>query len=187
MSPSPADKEDKTVFPKPGTYFYRLMTHQGKDLPRSYKWFKRANRFFVVPLYRLRILPLFGIGWIILMITTVGRKTGKTRRNPVEFHRVDGTIVITAGRGEKTDWVRNIRANPDKVRVQVGFRSFKPRVEILDDISEKIKFLEWMTINLSKEAQMGFGWDPENDRIENADFTPLANFLTVIKLHKPEK
>lgn len=103
----------------------------------------------------------------------------------MEFHRIDGTIVIVAGRGEKTDWVRNIRANPDKVKVQVGFRSFKARVEILETVTGKVKFLEWMITNLPREVKMGFGWDPKNDRLENADLTPLANFLTIIKLHEP--
>ncbi|MHA1995940.1 MAG: nitroreductase family deazaflavin-dependent oxidoreductase [Candidatus Hodarchaeales archaeon] len=176
----------KVLFPKNGTWFYRLMHHTGFDLPRSYKWFKRVNKVFMVPLYRLRVLPLFGVGWMIVMITTVGRKTGKTRRTPLEFHRIEGVIHITAGRGEKTDWVRNIRANPDKVRVQVGFKSFQAKVEFIDDVLEKIQYIEWLVTKLPREAKTGFGWDPKEDTIENSDFTPLAKFLTVIKLHNPK-
>lgn len=162
------------------------MHHKGKELPRSYKWFKRLNRI-VVPLYRLRILPLFGIGWFILMITTIGRRTGKTYRTPVEFHRINGVIHITAGRGETTDWVRNIRANPENVQVQVGFRCFQPRIEIIDNISEKEKFIEWMIKNLPREAEMGFGWNRKKDDLKCTDLTPLANFLTIIRLHKPSQ
>jgi deazaflavin-dependent oxidoreductase (nitroreductase family) len=160
------------------------MSHKGKELPRSYKWLRRLNRI-VVPLYRLRILPLFGIGWGILMITTIGRQTGKTRRTPLEFHRIDGVIHITAARGEKTDWVRNIRAKPEEVRVQVGFKSFQPRVEIVEDVSEKIKFIEWMIENIPREAKMGFGWNSKEDDLEDTDLTPLAEFLTIIRLYKP--
>ncbi|MHA1979050.1 MAG: nitroreductase family deazaflavin-dependent oxidoreductase [Candidatus Hodarchaeales archaeon] len=177
------DSANKVVFPKEGTWFYRLMHHQGPDLPRSYKWFKRLNKYFMVPLYRLRVLPLFGAGWMILMITTVGRISGKTRRTPLEFHRIDNVIHITAGRGEKTDWVRNIRANPDKVKVQVGFKTFQAHIEIVESFSEKIQYLEWMVTKLPKEAKTGFGWDLKRDTIENSDFTALADFLTVIKLH----
>lgn len=162
----------------------RLMHHKGKELPRSYKWLRRLNRI-VVPLYRLRILPFFGIGWIILLLTTVGRRTGKTRWNPLEFHRIDGVIHISAARGEKTDWVRNIRANPKKVRVQIGFRRFQPRVEIVEEMSEKIKFIEWMIENIPREAQMGFGWNSNEDVLANADLSPLAEFMTIIRLHKP--
>lgn len=118
------------------------------------------------------------------MITTTGRRTGKTRRTPLEFHRIDNVIHIAAARGEKTDWVRNIRANPNNVKVQVGFRSFHPRVEIVDDLSEKVKFFEWMIKNIPKEAEMGFGWNSKEDNLENADLTPLAEFMTIIKLHK---
>jgi hypothetical protein len=82
--------------------------------------------------------------------------------------------------GEKTDWVKNIRANPDKVTVQVGFRTFQPRVEIVDDVADKIKYLEWMTIHLPRYAKFGFGWNPNKDEIKHSDFTRLANFLTVI-------
>jgi deazaflavin-dependent oxidoreductase (nitroreductase family) len=160
------------------------MHHKGKELPRSYKWLRRLNKI-VVPLYRLRILPLFGVGWIILMITTIGCRTGKTRRIPLEFHRIDGVIHIAAARGEKTDWVRNIRANPKKVNVQVGFRNFRPRVEIVENLSEKVKFIEWMIKNIPKEAEMGFGWNSKEDDLENADVTPLAEFMTIIRLQKP--
>ena len=163
---------------------YRLMHHKGKELPRSYKWLRRLNRI-VVPLYRLRILPLFGFGWIFLLLITVGRRTGKTRRNPLEFHRIDKVIHISAARGEITDWVRNIRANPERVRVQVGFRIFQPRVEIVEEISEKIKFIEWMIEKIPREAEMGFGWNSKEDILADADLTPLAEFMTIIKLHKP--
>ncbi len=181
---SSLEVNDKVVFPKEGTWFYRLMHHTGSDLPKSYKWFKRLNKGFMVPLYRLRVLPLFGIGWIILMITTIGRKTGKKRYTPLEFHRINDVIHIAAGMGEKSDWVKNIRANPDKVKFQVGFRSFHAEIEIIDSIPEKVKYIEWMVTNIPLEAKTGFGWDSKTDKIENSDFTPLAEFLTVIRLHK---
>lgn len=182
--PQISSPEKKVTLPKPNTYFYRLMHHKGKELPRSYKWLRRLNRI-VVPLYRFRILPFFGIGWIILLITTIGRRTGRTHRTPLEFHRINEVIHVAAGRGENTDWVRNIRANPEKVKVQVGFKSFQPRVEIIDNISEKVKFIEWMIINIPREAQMGFGWNSKEDDLETTDLTPLAEFMTIIRLYKP--
>lgn len=162
----------------------RLMHHKGKELPRSYKWLGRLNKI-VIPLYRLRVLPLFGFGRFFLLLTTIGRRTGKTRRNPLEFHRIDGVIHISAARGERTDWFRNIRANPEKVRVQVGFKTFQPGVKIVEDISEKIKFIEWMIEKLPREAKMGFGWNPNEDNLATADLSPLAEFMTIIRLHKP--
>ncbi len=178
----------KVVFPKTGTYFHRLMTHKGTGLPRSYKWFKRLNKYIMVPLYRLGILPLIGAGRLgLLMITTRGRKTGKTRRNPLEYHRINGIIHVAAARGNKTDWVRNIRANPGNVQAQVGFKKFIPRIEILEDIPNTIKFIEWMVKNIPSEAKIGFGWNPKEDAIERSDFTPLAELLTVIRLHEPIK
>ncbi len=87
---------------------------------------------------------------------------------------------------EKANWVRNIRANPDKVKVQVRFKSFQAHVEIIESFSEKIKYLEWMVTKLPKEAKTGFGWVPKQHTIGNLDFTSLAEFLTLIKLHNPK-
>ena len=69
------------------------------------------------------------------------------------------------------------------MKVQVGFKTFQTHNEIIESFLEKIKYLEWMVIKLPKEAKTGFGWNPKQDTIENSDFTSLAEFLTLIKLH----
>lgn len=121
------------------------------------------------------------------MLTTIGRRTGKIHRTPLEFHRINGVIHIAAARGEKSDWVKNIRANPEKVKVQVGFRSFKPQIEILENLSDKVKFIEWMIKNIPREAEMGFGWNSKEDNLDDTDLTPLAEFMTIIRLQKPSQ
>ena len=102
----------------------------------------------------------------------------------MEYHKINDIIHITAGRGEKTDWVKNIRSNPDKVKVQIGFRSFDAKVEFLDDIYQKIEFCKWMAEKKPGQAKSGFGWDEKNDTIENSDFSALANLLTIIRITK---
>ncbi len=52
-------------------------------------------------------------GGQIMVITHVGRKSGLTRRTPVNYAIVDGEIYCTAGFGAISDWYRNIIANPD--------------------------------------------------------------------------
>jgi len=147
------------------------------------KW-KKLNKYLVIPLYRAKILPLLGFGKIFLLLKTKGWKTGKTRRTPLEYRRYEGEIIIFAARGENATWVKNMRAYPDDVEVTVGFHTFKPRIEFISEISQKIKILKWYVAKYSKAAKMLFGWDPKNDDIETTNFKKLVNLLTAILLHE---
>jgi deazaflavin-dependent oxidoreductase (nitroreductase family) len=53
------------------------------------------------------------VGGRILVLTHVGRKTGKRRRTPLNYAVVDGDVYLTAGFGSGTHWYRNILANPE--------------------------------------------------------------------------
>ncbi len=170
-------------FPRKGTWFYNIIHQEKSGIPRSIKWFRRANNFIVIPLYRLRILPTIGIGRLFLLLTTIGRKSGKKRRTPLEFHRLDGVIHIASSRGENADWVKNIKKNPDKVTIQVGFRSYPIKIEFLK-LGEKIEFFRWYTEHLPRAAKTGYGWNPKTDQLETADFSILAQHMSIIRLHQ---
>jgi deazaflavin-dependent oxidoreductase (nitroreductase family) len=71
-----------------------------------------------VLLYRLGMGKLFGN--YILILSTTGRKTGKTRRTPVEYFLHEGQYYIISGFGEGTDWYLNIQESP-QVTIQNGF------------------------------------------------------------------
>jgi deazaflavin-dependent oxidoreductase (nitroreductase family) len=45
-------------------------------------------------------------------ITTIGRKTGVSRRIEIWFFNLDGKIYITGSPGKRS-WYANLRANPD--------------------------------------------------------------------------
>lgn len=87
---------------------------------------------FKVPIlfYRVGLGPL--IGARVLILHTVGRKTGKQRLTPLEYdYDADtDTYTVMAGWGGKTDWYRNARANP-RVLVRVGRRAFEANAERL--------------------------------------------------------
>jgi deazaflavin-dependent oxidoreductase (nitroreductase family) len=53
------------------------------------------------------------------LLETVGRKSGRLRRNPVGNGLDGNTFWIVAEHGRHSDWVRNIVANP-RVRVKVN-------------------------------------------------------------------
>jgi deazaflavin-dependent oxidoreductase (nitroreductase family) len=70
---------------------------------------------------------LFAIGIVppgYALLETVGRKTGKPRRNPVGDGRVDGQFWIVAEHGREAAYVRNIIYNPRvRVKTREGLRA----------------------------------------------------------------
>ncbi len=47
-----------------------------------------------------------------MVMTTIGRTSGQPRRTAIEFHEFKGRKYVFSGWGTKTDWYRNIAANP---------------------------------------------------------------------------
>ncbi|WP_246607949.1 nitroreductase family deazaflavin-dependent oxidoreductase [Paractinoplanes toevensis] len=59
----------------------------------------------------------------LLILTTVGRKSGEERQSPLRWFPdpAGWLIVASAGGGSANPaWYYNLKANPDKVRVQIG-------------------------------------------------------------------
>ncbi|TCP56759.1 deazaflavin-dependent oxidoreductase (nitroreductase family) [Tamaricihabitans halophyticus] len=67
-----------------------------------------------------------GFGWLLggrfLRLTHTGRKSGKPREVVIEVvGKVDDGFYVCSGFGERADWYRNVRHNPE-VTIQVGRR-----------------------------------------------------------------
>ncbi|MBA3654229.1 MAG: nitroreductase family deazaflavin-dependent oxidoreductase [Actinobacteria bacterium] len=82
-----------------------------------------------VEAWQLRVLGTSGVALLrrrtVLLLETVGRRTGKRRRAPVTYFADDGGFVIGGGAGgmTKVDWVANLRHHPT-ARVWVRRRRF---------------------------------------------------------------
>jgi deazaflavin-dependent oxidoreductase (nitroreductase family) len=64
-------------------------------------------------------------GGQILLLHTVGAKSGATRLSPLAYLTIDGKMVIVgsyAGAPKDPAWVHNLRANP-RARIEVGTES----------------------------------------------------------------
>lgn len=46
-------------------------------------------------------------------ITTIGAKSGASRRIEIVFHQFDGEYFITGRPGSKRDWLANLKSNPE--------------------------------------------------------------------------
>ena len=64
-----------------------------------------------------------------IRLTTIGRKTGKSRRITAWFAVEDGRIYMGGG-PHKPNWARNIEKNPG-VEVEIGGVRFKGRARVL--------------------------------------------------------
>lgn len=86
-------------------------------------------------------LPLYRAGWgwllgrVFLVLTHVGRRTGQPHDTaamvPAE-DRTTGEVVICSVWGPRTDWVRNLRAQP-ALMVRIGGQSYVPQHRFLSD------------------------------------------------------
>lgn len=93
-----------------------------------------------------------GLGWLIgrriLLLHTIGRKTGKRRMTPLEYSydAVTDTYTVMAGWGGKTDWYRNARAHSD-VHMQVGHRAFNAIAEPVSQETVAQMMAEMVRVN----------------------------------------
>lgn len=77
----------------------------------------------------------------VLLLTTIGRKSGLPRVTPLQYEQVDGLFYVAAARGPHADWFRNIQANP-AVEVRLKNRQFRGRGEPVTDPARIADFLQ---------------------------------------------
>ena len=172
------------MLPRPNTPLYNLNHEDEMIKNKTLKRWRRMNKYLVLPLYRIYLLPLFGFGRIFLIITTKGRKTGKKRRTPLEYHRIDRIITVFSGRGEEAGWMKNVRLNPDAVSIRHGFHRFKPKIECISDEQQKIEIIKWYVKKHGRSAKFLFGWDSKIDDPETTDFSYLVGLISIIRFIK---
>ena len=177
-------KNNEKLLPRPGSPLFKLNYEDENKRKKTLKRWRILNKYLVLPLYRLRIFPLFGFGRIFLVLTTKGRKTGKKRRTPLEYHRIDEVITVFSSRGEDAGWMKNIRANPDALMIRHGFHHFQPQVEIIGNTDEKLRIMKWYLVNHGRSSKMLFGWNPRTDDPETTDYTNLLKLITIVKFHR---
>jgi deazaflavin-dependent oxidoreductase (nitroreductase family) len=95
--------------------------------PAKPGWALRLGYRLPIALYCLRL------GWLLghrfLMLTHLGRKSGKLRQTVLEVVHYDAATresAVLSAYGERADWYQNILAHP-AVEVQTGGRRYTPR------------------------------------------------------------
>lgn len=130
--------------------------------------FKFINKFFMVPLFRLGLGSFIvnPISGYIMVLKTVGRKTGLVRYTPVNYAILDGNIYCMAGFGEQSHWYRNLQEQP-KLEVILPSGAI---AGIAEDASDSEEFNQIIRQLLKNGGFAGFfaGFNPYS--ISEAEF-----------------
>ena len=92
----------------------------------------------------------FGPTRVVLLLTTIGRKSGLPRTTPLQYEEVDGDYYIASARGADADWFKNICANP-KVQVQICRREFEA---IAEAVTDPIRIADFIELRLRRHPVM---------------------------------
>jgi deazaflavin-dependent oxidoreductase (nitroreductase family) len=119
-----------------------MAANSSSDAGLVHKIPKAGWRLFKLP---VRLVYKLGLGSLpgsfVLLLTTVGRKSGLPRVTPLQYSKVGGSFYVGSARGIKADWYCNILENPS-VQVQVKSRRFKGIATPVTDLEQIVDFLE---------------------------------------------
>ena len=159
---------------------YLTLKLAGDEPPTGWR---RSIFRFPVTLYDLGFENL--VSARILLLHTVGRRSGKDRVTPLEYlHDEDtDTFYLMAGWGGRTDWIRNIKADPS-VRIQVGRRELARSARLLDPGEGGVVMRRWIDrtpmVASILEKDTGIRYDGTLDSA-----TELARHYAIVALPVP--
>jgi deazaflavin-dependent oxidoreductase (nitroreductase family) len=178
---APAQSQPR-VFPIPGTNLGRVLSEP--EFRRAFHDKLKKYNPVIVALYRIGVLPLFGAARSIMILTTKGRKSGKSRQVPVGYFRIGGVSHLFSAWGKKANWYKNLTANPENVTIRIGWKKLPVRAWVLENPVEIQRTLEQFVTESPQQAHSLFGWDPAQDRIETADFSAIIDKVLVVRFEE---
>jgi deazaflavin-dependent oxidoreductase (nitroreductase family) len=108
---------------------------RGARIPQFPGWLYRAVLGVLIGAYRLSRGRMTMFGVPLMVLTTVGARSGKIRRIPISwFPDRPGSRLIVASLGGAANhpaWFYNLAHNPDKVWIEIKGRTTKVRPETL--------------------------------------------------------
>jgi deazaflavin-dependent oxidoreductase (nitroreductase family) len=116
------------------------------ETPSGYELKRRLASGTAKYLFNPIVRGLFRLGLPVpgtAILETIGRKSGRPKRNPVTNGLDDGVFWIVAEHGRSANYVRNIEANP-RVRVRVGrrWRQGTARAIPDDDPHQRLRYIK---------------------------------------------
>jgi deazaflavin-dependent oxidoreductase (nitroreductase family) len=168
-------------FPRKGSALYKMLRGDKETVKKSLSNWKKINKA-VIFLYEFGLLPLIGVGRFIVLIYTKGRRSGKTRITPLEYRRLGDSVLLFSARGKRSDWYRNLKMYPSDVKMRIGFKTYSPIIELIEETEALEEILRWYVKKHPQSSKMIFGWDSKRDDPETTDLTSLVNAIKIVKL-----
>lgn len=104
------------------------------------EFFWQVMRWFN-PRISKRVSSSMGPRQLVLVLTTIGRKSGRPHKTPLQYELVDGNYYVGSARGTKADWYRNLLSHAD-VTLEIGGKEISARAEAITEPSRIADFLE---------------------------------------------
>ena len=97
------------------------------------------NRFIRLAFHAPKMMWRMGfgpvMGKIILILSQTGRKSGKARHTPLEYHTYQGQIYVVNAYGKHSAWSKNLRADP-RATLQMADGVHSMRAHFLETAEE---------------------------------------------------
>jgi deazaflavin-dependent oxidoreductase (nitroreductase family) len=90
------------------------------------------------------------IGRLILLLTTIGRKSGLPRVTPLQYEQIDGAWYVASARGTKADWFQNILANR---HVQIRVKACHVHC-VAEPITDPRRIADFLELRLQRHPKM---------------------------------
>lgn len=91
----------------------------------------------------------------VLLLTTIGAKSGQARLSPLVYTRDGDKLVVAASMGgapKNPAWFHNLVANP-KVTIEVGTESFEATATVIEDRAERDRLYAGMVAHAEGFAE----------------------------------
>ncbi len=112
------------------------------------RFLKVFNKIFMVPIFRLGLGPFLGnpVSGYVMILRTVGRKSGRVRWVPINYAIRNGAIYCVVGFGRTSPWFLNVLACSDIELIMPG-GAIAGHVDEVDDEAERSMVLRQVLKN----------------------------------------
>jgi deazaflavin-dependent oxidoreductase (nitroreductase family) len=144
-------------------------------------WFWRIMRPMKRNFQRMFDRGIGPVG-LVLLLTTVGRRSGLPRITPLQYERAGNDFVVASGRGAAADWYANILACRN-VQVQVGREHYQGLAEPVTDPRRITDFFELRLRQRPLMFRLMLWMEGVPLRLRREDLERLAEKKTMVVIH----
>ncbi len=148
--------------------------------------FKHFLNPFMLLMWRLGLGKWLNLspqyGGRLMMLTHIGRKSGARYRQPLNYALVDGELYCVAGFGRRSDWYKNIMANPNvEVWLPDGWWA-----GMAEDVTETAQHTRLLREVILASGFAGYAAGIDAKRMSDAQLDALTQEYRLIHIRRTE-